>query len=123
MTTYTKGPYVAWDDGRSIGIVGQDGEPLQIAEVVDHGDMVDEDQMLADQRLFAASFDMAQALKMARDAMTPPNNEEEAAACAEIDRVLAAINGNGDGEIWTCPRCGNSDQDGSDRCPDCGESM
>ena len=26
-------------------------------------------------------------------------------------------------EIWTCHNCGNSDQDGSDKCPDCGHAM
>lgn len=24
---------------------------------------------------------------------------------------------------WQCNRCGNSDQDGGDKCPDCGEPM
>lgn len=26
-------------------------------------------------------------------------------------------------EVATCPRCGNTDNDGSDTCPDCGEEM
>ncbi len=93
MTTYTQGPYIAWDDGRTIGIETDDGEPFAIAEIVDHGDMTSEEQMLADQGLFAASFEMLQALKLARDAMSPPNNAEESAACLEIDRILDRIEG------------------------------
>lgn len=28
-----------------------------------------------------------------------------------------------DDEPASCPRCGNTDNDGSDECPDCGETM
>ena len=31
--------------------------------------------------------------------------------------------GEDEDEIWTCDNCGNSDQDGSDKCPDCGHAM
>lgn len=63
---HTPGPFFAWDDGRTIGIVAEpDGDPIAIAEVVDHGDMASEEQLLADQRLFAASDKLLAALKLA----------------------------------------------------------
>lgn len=62
----TEGPYIAWDDGRTIGTTpASDGFSIAIAEVVDHGDMADEEQLRADQRLFAASWEMLQALEQA----------------------------------------------------------
>lgn len=61
---HTPGPFYAWDDGRTIGIVAEpDGDPIAIAEIVDHGDMADEEQLLADQRLFASVLDLLDATK------------------------------------------------------------
>lgn len=53
--THTHGPWVAWDDGRTIGIVDTDGEPFAVCEIVDHGDMAAEERLLADQRLVTAA--------------------------------------------------------------------
>lgn len=63
MDKHTPGPWIAWDDGRSIGIEGPNDEIIQIAEVVDHGDMTSESQMLADQGLIAAAPAMLAALQ------------------------------------------------------------
>jgi len=63
QTSHTPGPWIAWDDGRSIGIADASGEPIQIAEIVDGADMADPDQLLADQRLIAAAPRMLAALQ------------------------------------------------------------
>lgn len=55
---FTRGPWMAWDDGRTIGIEGPDGEPFAVAEIVDHGDMADPAQLLADQRLVSEAPSM-----------------------------------------------------------------
>ena len=67
--THTHGPWVAWDDNRTIGIVDADGEPFAIAEVVDHGDMAAEDQLLADQRLITSAPILLAALIEAKKEM------------------------------------------------------
>lgn len=66
MTKHTPGPFVAWDDGRTIGIECG-GEPFAIAEIVDHGDMADPAQLVADQGRVVLALnchdDMLEALK------------------------------------------------------------
>ena len=47
-TKHTPGPWVAWDDGVTIGIETDDGEPLAIAEALDFGDLVPPGQLAAD---------------------------------------------------------------------------
>ena len=55
MSLHTPGPYVLWDDGRTIGIesadVDEKGEtfPIAVWEVVDYGDMAAPEQLAADQ--------------------------------------------------------------------------
>ena len=86
--SHTHGPWVAWDDNRTIGIVDADGEPFAIAEVVDHGDMAAEDQLLADQALITAAPDMLAALKAADRFMGGFEGDEMQ---DEIDERLALI--------------------------------
>ena len=60
---HTPGPWVVWDDGVTIGIETDDGNPIAVAEVIDNGDLCDLGQLAADQRLIAAAPDMLVALK------------------------------------------------------------
>lgn len=74
-TKHTPGPFIAWDDGRTIGIEGQEGAdgwpvPIAIAEIVDHGDMADPAQMLADQALLTAAPELLEALERAYSLLT-----------------------------------------------------
>jgi len=62
-TKHTPGPWAAWDDGATIGIETDEGEPLAVAEVLDYGDSAAPGQLAADQRLIAAAPDMLVALK------------------------------------------------------------
>lgn len=95
LTKHTPGPWVAWDDGRTIGIVDAEGEPLAVAEVVDYGDQTDELQILADQGLIAAAPEMLRALVAAADALTPPRNDEEAETLATIRAAIRGATGSG----------------------------
>lgn len=58
MAKHTPGPWIAWDDGRTVGIESADGEPIAILEIVDHGDMADPAQIAADQMIAAAAPDL-----------------------------------------------------------------
>lgn len=72
--------------------------------------------------------------------MTPDENQRfgadipHLAACVfPMEAMAEALNDGGhwqpdddedeDDEPASCPRCGNTDNDGSDVCPDCGETM
>lgn len=88
LASHTPGPFTAWADGRTIGIEGPEGFPIAIAEVVDHGDMADEAQLLADQSLFAAAPDMLAALKHMRSAYGKLH--DIISDCVEGGRLTAA---------------------------------
>jgi hypothetical protein len=81
---FTKGPYIAWDDGRTIGVdsdaPGDDGWPFPVAmlEIVDHGDTVSDANLFLDQTFVCHAMnchaDMLAALERAeRDALTYVN--------------------------------------------------
>lgn len=61
---HTPGPWFAFDDGRTVGIC-VDGEPIAVAEVVDHGDMADAAQIRDDLHLIAAATELLAALERA----------------------------------------------------------
>jgi hypothetical protein len=102
----TPGPWIAWDDGYTVGIV-RDGKPFAVAEVVDHGDITDPAQLLGDQLLVTAAPDMLAALKEAihavaaykgRLSVSPIKGSMDLAAKAErlqrrIDATLAKAEG------------------------------
>jgi hypothetical protein len=60
---HTPGPWVAWDDGVTVGIETDDGNPIAVAEVIDNSDWADEGQMRADQALITAAPDLLAALE------------------------------------------------------------
>ena len=88
-TKHTPGPWVAWDDGVTIGMSEADGgEPLAVAEVLDYGDLVPPGQLAADQRLIAAAPDLLAAC----DALTLWNDgyaDRDLNACIAL--AVAAI--------------------------------
>ena len=53
----------AWDDGYTVGVASDEGEPIAVLEIVDHGDMADPAQLRADQALVAAAPELLAALK------------------------------------------------------------
>lgn len=90
----TPGPWVAWDDGRGIGIDDGHGEPIQIAEIVDGADLASEAQLAADQRAIAKVPEMVAALRRViawDDAGCDPSRKSLDA----IRALLAAIDGEG----------------------------
>lgn len=123
MANHTPAPWFAWDDNRTIGIVGEDGELFAVCEIVDHGDMADERLLLADQRIVAAAPTMLRALVAAADALTPPRNNEEAETLATIRAAIAdatgQTNNRPDGQCQHCGRdnVGYEHERCADDCP------
>lgn len=90
------GTALRWDDQRLV----RDAAPALLKALQSASDwltaIIDPAQLGDDDRALLASYAEAIAL-----ATTPPTV--------------------GDGDPWSCDRCGNTDQDGSDICVDCGE--
>lgn len=87
---HTPGPWIAWDDNRTIGIEDADGEPIAIAEIVDHGDATNEAQLLCDQALIAEAPAMLATL---REAVAATDMEVDTAEHNAAMRLEAAIEG------------------------------
>lgn len=129
MANHTPAPWFAWDDNRTIGIVGEDGEPFAVCEIVDHGDMADERLLLADQRIVAAAptmlralqdclplFDMVTALD---DHGSNALGQAENAIRAAIASATGQTNNGPDGQCQHCGRdnAGYEHERCADDCP------
>ena len=126
---HTPGPWIAWDDNRTIGIVDAQGEPLAVAEVVDYGDQAEESQLLADQGLIATAPDLLKAARGAKIVIDEMFRNyiatlggEYYRMIADLDAAIAQATGHPfDRDCPTCEGCGVVVMEGGNHieCPKC----